>query len=106
MSQPRDTIPPVGKTTVYKGETYVTCEEVISFLLGYISGELPPEKVVDFERHLSICPSCVAYLKTYQDAVALGKAAMKAPLPDPPVELGADLTRAILDARPRRRRGR
>lgn len=101
MNEPRDTIPPVRKTAVSGGETYITCEEVISFLLGYLSGELAPEKVVDFERHLSICPSCVAYLKTYQDAVKLGKAAMKAPLPGVPAELGADLRRAILDARPR-----
>ena len=101
MSDERDVIPPVGKTAFYKGETYITCEEVISFLLAYLSGELPPEKVVDFERHLAICPSCVAYLKTYQDAVTLGKAALKAPPPEAPVELGADLTRAILDSRRR-----
>ena len=101
MNEPRDAIPPVAKTVVYEGETYITCEEVISFLLGYLSGELPVEKAVDFERHLSICPSCVAYLKTYQDAVKLGKAAMKEPLPEAPAALGADLTRAILDARPR-----
>ena len=101
MSDERDVIPPVQKTALYKGETYVTCEEVISFLLAYLTGELSPEKMVDFERHLAICPSCVAYLKTYQDAVALGKAALKTPPPDAPAELGVDLARAILDSRPR-----
>jgi anti-sigma factor RsiW len=101
MSDHDDVIPPVHKTAFYKGETYITCEEVISFLLAYLTGELPAEKMVDFERHLAICPSCVAYLKTYQDAVALGKASLKSTPPEAPAALGADLLRAILDARPR-----
>ncbi len=101
MSDERDVIAPVHKTVFYRGETYITCEEVISFLLAFLSGELPPAKAVDFERHLASCPSCVAYLRTYQDAVTLGKAAMKAPLPEAPSELGGDLVRAILDSRRR-----
>jgi anti-sigma factor RsiW len=101
MSHRDEVIPPVDKTASYKGETYITCEEVISFLLAYLTGELAPEKVVDFERHLAICPSCVAYLRTYQDAVALGKASLKSSPPEAPAALGADLVRAILDARQR-----
>jgi anti-sigma factor RsiW len=96
-----DVIEPVTKTTVYQGEVFITCEEVVSFLLGYLSRDLAAEKARDFERHLAICPSCVAYLETYRRAVDLGKAVMTAPLPEAPTELGEDLTAAILAARPR-----
>ena len=101
MKDERDVIPPVDKQAVHAGETHITCEEVISFLLAYLMGELPPAKVTDFERHLAKCPSCVAYLRTYQDSVVLGKAAMTAPLPEAPADLGSDLVRAILASRPR-----
>ncbi len=80
----------------------VTCEEVITFLLAYLSQELPQDKERDFEDHLAVCPSCVAYLKTYQATVALGKAAAGTANDDAaPTELGRELARAILEARPR-----
>src|SRR5438876_7946111 len=43
-------------------EPYITCRELIEFLHLYLDGELPPERVVEFERHLSVCDSCVHYL--------------------------------------------
>ena len=33
-----------------------------------------PDQRVEFERHLSVCPSCVAYLKTYERTIALTRA--------------------------------
>jgi anti-sigma factor RsiW len=53
---------------------YITCRELIEFLHLYLDGELPPERVAEFERHLSVCESCVSYLATYKAAIALGKA--------------------------------
>jgi anti-sigma factor RsiW len=32
----------------------------------YLDGTLSPEILQDFERHLGLCPSCVAYLNTYK----------------------------------------
>ena len=37
------------------GKPYIPCEEVITFLWAYLGGELPPEKVHEFERHLAVC---------------------------------------------------
>ncbi|MCR4428472.1 MAG: zf-HC2 domain-containing protein [Caldiserica bacterium] len=34
------------------------CEESISLMPAYLEGELSPEKLPDFEDHLSSCPSC------------------------------------------------
>jgi len=45
----------------------LTCREVIlNHLDGYLDGTLGPEVVQDFERHLTTCPPCVAYLNTYK----------------------------------------
>lgn len=90
----------IGKTVEYRGEEFVTCEEVITFLLEYLTRDLPPEEENEFERHLAICPSCVAYVKTYKQAVHLGRVALRDESPDAkPPELGAELVRAILSAR-------
>jgi anti-sigma factor RsiW len=78
---------------------YITCREVIEFLYLYLEGELPSDRVVEFERHLSVCDSCVRYLATYKETVALGKAAcveLDAPVG---AEVPGDLVAAILVAR-------
>lgn len=80
-------------------ETYITCNEVITFLLAYLSGELPPEKEHEFERHLAVCPSCVAYIKTYRETVKLGRAALTEGPENAPAELSFELMSAILGQR-------
>jgi anti-sigma factor RsiW len=88
-----------GKTAVVRGEEHVTCEEVITFLLEYLSRELAPDEERNFERHLSLCPSCTAYLRSYRNAVRLGRIAMRSADDARPPELGTELVRAILQAR-------
>ena len=78
---------------------YITCEEVITFLMGYLTGELSPSKEAEFEKHLAVCPSCVAYLKTYKTTVELGKAALKDEPTSTPPSLAPELVRAILAGR-------
>lgn len=80
------------------GEGEVTCEALITFLLEYLSGELPPSREREFEEHLAICPSCVAYVQSYKQSVALGRAALRRDEERPP-QLPGELVRAILEAR-------
>jgi anti-sigma factor RsiW len=54
-----------------------TCRDVIAYLMAYLDGDLPAPQRAEFERHLSLCPSCVNYLESYKETVLLGKAAMK-----------------------------
>ncbi len=89
----------IGKTAHYRGEEFITCQEVITFLLEYLSKDLTPEEEQHFERHLAVCPSCVSYLKTYKQAVHLGRVAMRGESSAKPPELGLELVRAILEAR-------
>lgn len=89
----------IGKTLVSGGEEFLTCEEVITFLLDYLSREIDLEARRDFERHLALCPSCAAYLATYEQAVHLGRTALREELESHPPELGGELVRAILESR-------
>jgi anti-sigma factor RsiW len=89
----------IGKVVEVRGEPYVTCEEVITFLLDYLAHELEPEEEASFERHLAICPSCVAYLETYQEAVRMSRETVLREELRPPGPLGVELARAILASR-------
>lgn len=53
---------------------YITCRELIDTLAAYLDRELPPVAVSDFERHLSVCDSCVAYIATYEKSIRLAHA--------------------------------
>jgi anti-sigma factor RsiW len=77
----------------------MTCREVIEFLMEYRSGTLPAEQRAAFDDHLETCPQCVAYLKSYDEAVRLGKGALRQL--DEPVsdDVPEELVQAILAAR-------
>ena len=89
----------IDKVALHRGEEYLTCEEVITFLLEYLAKELTPEEEREFERHLAICPSCVAYLRSYRETVGLSRAAERDESGGRPPRLAAELVRAILAAR-------
>jgi anti-sigma factor RsiW len=77
----------------------VTCREFAEFMADYLSGELLPETTAQFERHLTVCPNCVAYLSNYRQTVSLGRKAFAdddAALPD---DVPDDLVNAILASR-------
>ncbi len=55
---------PIGSET---GVARVTCKQfILDFLADYLDAKLSPETVADLERHLAICPPCVAYMNTYK----------------------------------------
>jgi anti-sigma factor RsiW len=77
----------------------VTCRELAEFLADYLSGELAPETRSQFERHLDVCPNCVAYLSNYRDTIALGRRAFAEEDASLPNEVPDDLIQAILASR-------
>jgi anti-sigma factor RsiW len=79
----------------------MTCRDFIEFLLEYSSGELSPEQRREFDAHLAECPWCVAYLRTYERTIRLGKAAFAEPEASVPADVPEELVRAILAARGR-----
>lgn len=72
----------------------MSCREMTEFLMDYLSGELDAPTRSRFEEHISQCPPCVVYLKTYEEAVRMGREAMTDPCEDIPPEL----VQAILNA--------
>lgn len=79
----------------------VTCRELIEFLHLYLEGELAPDRVLEFERHLAVCDSCLHYLSTYKETISLGKAACRDLDAPVGVEVPEELVAAILSARRR-----
>ena len=80
----------------------MTCREFIEFLMEYLSGEISEAERTRFDKHLAVCPACVAYLKSYQETVKLGKAVFAHPEEPVPEEVPEELVQAILSARLRR----
>ncbi len=74
----------------------ITCRELVEFLDDYLAGGLGEAERSAFNAHLTACPSCVAFMKTYQASIRLGRAAMTGP--DLPNDLPGELVRAILGA--------
>ncbi len=79
----------------------MTCREFIDFLMDYLTGELPAEQRACFEEHLGECPDCVAYLRSYEATIRIGKAVCAGPTEPVPGDVPEELVRAILAARRR-----
>ena len=58
---------------------YITCRELISFIADYLDGKLGEDARYEFDRHLSVCPSCVAYLASYRETIRMMKTAASPP---------------------------
>lgn len=79
---------------------YIPCSEVLEFLWAYVAGELPPERVHEFDRHLAVCPSCIAYLDSYKKTIELSHESFQPGQCEPAEEeLPEDLIQAVLAAR-------
>lgn len=74
----------------------MTCQQLIDFIGRYREDELSGDERTEFDRHLEICPSCVAYLKTYEQTVLLAKASADKPVPP---DVPESLVKAILAAK-------
>lgn len=77
---------------------YITCRELLDFLHLYLEDELPEERRSEFDRHLSVCDPCRAYIRQYEEAIRLGKAAFADPAA-PAADTPEELVQAILKSR-------
>jgi anti-sigma factor RsiW len=75
----------------------MTCRELHEFLMAYLDGELPADQRAAFERHISLCTSCLAYLETYKKTPGVAREAMLRSTKQTTAPEG--LVRAILAAR-------
>jgi anti-sigma factor RsiW len=45
------------------------CTEIVSLLMDFVDGTLPPDREDEFRRHLCGCMPCYIYLETYQETI-------------------------------------
>lgn len=77
----------------------MTCREATEFIMDYVSGQLEGDAAARFERHLSRCPACRAYLASYQATMVMGRDAWTEA--DASASVPEELVQAILDTRRR-----
>jgi len=77
----------------------LSCRDFVHFLADYLAGELHAEQLAVFNEHLARCPPCVSYVRTYRQAVELGRAAVLGHGELAPADAPEDLIRAVLGAR-------
>jgi predicted anti-sigma-YlaC factor YlaD len=70
-----ESLPRFEKVRGRDGNWYLACGEVITFLFEYLEETATPERRLEFDRHLAVCPSCRNYLSTYRDSLLLAKRA-------------------------------
>lgn len=76
----------------------MTCRELIEFLDRYVEEALPADQRREFDRHLALCPPCVAFLESYRQVIQLVRAASSAPESAVPEALPEEFVSAVLAA--------
>ena len=77
----------------------MSCRELADFIRAYLDGELSFREKVAFKTHLAMCADCRAYLKTYEEAVSMGKQVFEEDADEIPQEVPEDLVKAVLESR-------
>jgi anti-sigma factor RsiW len=67
-------------TTVAKSDT--SCEAAVSMIGKYLTGSMAPRLRDEFEQHLSLCPDCAAFLKTYKKTIEVTRAFLRSQAPN------------------------
>lgn len=49
------------------------CDDIADLILDYLTEELDPDTTSEFEKHMRICPDCVAFLNTYKQTVQMAR---------------------------------
>ena len=57
------------------------CKDCVDLLGEYIEGTLSPERSKALEEHLSLCPPCITFVRTYRATRKLCRNALAAEMP-------------------------
>jgi len=57
------------------------CQDCVDLLGEYVEGTLPPERAKALEDHLSFCPPCITFVRTYRATRKLCRSALAAEMP-------------------------
>lgn len=57
------------------------CKDCVDLLGEYIEGTLSPDRAQALEEHLSFCPPCITFVRTYRATRRLCRSALAAEMP-------------------------
>ena len=57
------------------------CKDCVDLLGEYIEGTLSPERSKELEEHLSFCPPCITFVRTYRATRKLCRSALAREMP-------------------------
>ena len=57
------------------------CKDCVDLLGEYIEGTLPPDRAKALEDHLSLCPPCITFVRTYKATRKLCRSALMREMP-------------------------
>jgi anti-sigma factor RsiW len=57
------------------------CKECIDLLGDYLEGALPADRAKALEEHLSLCPPCITFVRTYRATGKLCRHVLKREMP-------------------------
>jgi len=60
----------------------IYCQECVDLLADYLEGTLPPSQREQLEEHLSYCPPCVTFVRTYKATTRVARESLVAEIPD------------------------
>jgi len=49
----------------------LTCKELVELVTAYFEDALPADERLRFERHVSVCPGCSAYVEQMRQTITL-----------------------------------
>jgi len=58
-------------------ESDTSCEATVSMIGNYLTGSMAARLRDEFEQHLSLCPDCTAFLKTYKKTIEVTRAILR-----------------------------
>jgi len=60
----------------------IYCQDCVDLLADYVDGALPEERKTALEEHLSYCPPCVTFIRTYKATSRVCREALATNLPE------------------------
>lgn len=60
----------------------IYCQECVDLLADYLDGALAEEQKTALEEHLSYCPPCVTFVRTYKATTKVARKVLAQQMPD------------------------
>ena len=58
------------------------CQDCVELLADYVDGSLPEERKLALEEHLSYCPPCITFVRTYKTTCRIARIALDRNIPE------------------------